>query len=109
MEAIRNVPILPILGAIAGWSTIASIIGGTGWLVYSASSTAEQRRSQMEQAARTEQERQAIAAQASQIRAQMLLEQITPIALVGVPIMVGVGWFLLHKTKQASYESTYAK
>jgi hypothetical protein len=92
------------MGLALGLITVLSTVGGTAWLFYSAKTTAEQRAQEMEQLARTADERRQIEAQVSNIKTQIFLEQMKPVALVGIPVMAGLGALLLHKMKQQEQE-----
>lgn len=88
------------MGIALGLITLIGTVGGTAWLMHAGKTTAERRIREMEELARTEQERQQIQAQITSIRTQIFAEQMAPIALVGIPVMAGVGFILLHKMKQ---------
>ena len=78
-----------------GIPTIATAIGG--WYMYRNVSAANAVR-ETQVSAQAEVNRQQ--ALASQIQSQMMIEQLTPVAWVAVPVMVLVGGYFLWKSAQ---------
>jgi hypothetical protein len=84
-------PLVPILWAV----TAVSTVGGGIWGVKALQDFVSERRAVGQTAA----EQQQIAANVQQIQTQMLLEQVTPLLVVGTLAMAGVGVFLLTRSK----------
>lgn len=83
-------PLVPILW-VAG---SALTLGGTAWGIKALSDQVSERRSVQEQAAQQQQ----IATNVQQLQLQMLLEQTTPLLVLGTVAMAGVGALLLARS-----------
>lgn len=86
---------LPIAAAL--WAvTAVSAVGGSIWGAKALSDYVSERR----EVAQTAAQQQQTAANVQQIQTQMLLEQITPLLVVGTIAMAGIGVFLLTRSEQ---------
>lgn len=87
----NSFPLVPILWAVTAIATV----GGSGWGVKALQDYTSERRG----VAQTAAQQQQIAANVQQIQTQMLLEQMTPLLVLGTVAMAGFGVFLFTRGK----------
>jgi hypothetical protein len=102
---IRNPLPAVVLGiplAYWGWGLAATAVTGVG--AYFVQRQVAQRQAEAQQQ-QLEAARQAQAqALASQVRSQVLIDQLTPLVMVSIPLMLAVGGFALWKAKKREEE-----
>jgi len=87
----RNIPIVPIL-----W--VAGTVLGVGATAYGAKAAMDQA-SERQAAAQQAAQQQQVSANVQSLQTQMMLEQMTPLLVLGTVAMAGIGALLLVRSK----------